>query len=261
MLSADATDFSVPNLGTPLGMSRHYHSINTSSTGVAPASAPDRGMGDGWSFTYSDMLIFNEDDSITWFTDTGISLNFVKQHSSYITPSSVFGTLVYNGTSYVWTDTTGGTMTWDGSGRLVSILDRYKDGVQVSYTVGTTDINEVQRVLNGVVESSEGYLKFTYNSSWHITAITDFDSASDTTGRTWLYGYDSSGQLASVTAPIVGTEPLSMTDTPTTPTRPTPARRSIFVEIRYRRGRERDDVHLLRQPPRLPSDRCAGRHA
>ena len=168
-------------------------------------------MGDGWSFTYSDRLIFNADNSITWFTDTGISLNFVKQGSSYVTPSTVFGTLAYSGSNYVWTDTTGSTMTWDGSGRLVSILDRYQDGVQISYVGATTEINEVQRVLTGTVASSECYLKFTYNSAGHITAITDFDSASDTTGRTWLYGYDSSGQLASVTAPIVGTEPLSMT--------------------------------------------------
>ena len=59
---SDATDFSVPNLGTPLEMSRHYHSINTSATG-APTATPDRGMGDGWSFTYSDTLTVNADKS------------------------------------------------------------------------------------------------------------------------------------------------------------------------------------------------------
>ena len=77
----DATDFSLPNLGTPLEMTRHYHSVNTSASG-APTATPDRGMGDGWSFTYSDSLTVNADQSVTWFTDTGISLKFTKQGSS-----------------------------------------------------------------------------------------------------------------------------------------------------------------------------------
>ena len=50
----DETDFTIPNLGAPLGMARHYDSFNTVASGT-PWS--DRGMGDGWSFTYSDKLV------------------------------------------------------------------------------------------------------------------------------------------------------------------------------------------------------------
>ena len=46
----DQTDFSIPNLGDPLSVVRHYHSANTQQ------SWSDRGMGDGWTFTYSDTL-------------------------------------------------------------------------------------------------------------------------------------------------------------------------------------------------------------
>ena len=40
------TDFTIPNLGTPLQMMRTYDSSNTVASGT-PWS--DRGMGDGWS--------------------------------------------------------------------------------------------------------------------------------------------------------------------------------------------------------------------
>ena len=182
-------------------------------------------MGDGWSFTYSDRLtVNNTDNSVTWFTDEGIQLNFPLNYYGngtsryYTTPKTVFGTLVYNGSGlgYTWTDKTGSTTTFDDSGRLVSIFDRYGDGVKVSYVDGTTQIDKVQRMLSNAIASSECYLKFTYTGS-HISAITYFSSSSDTSGRTWLYGYDSSlyndssWRLVSVSGPVTGSDQLALT--------------------------------------------------
>ena len=112
-------------------------------------------------------------------------------------------TCVKNGSSgWTWTDTTGATVQFDGSGRLVSKLDRYGDGVEVTYVDRTTKISAVQRVLAG--SSNVTMLTFIYTGN-HITSI------SDTTGRTWLYGYNSAGRLVSVTAPISSGSPLSLT--------------------------------------------------
>ena len=150
-------------------------------------------------------------------TDTGVSLKFTKQGTGYITPKSMFGTLVYSGTEqgYTWTDKTGSTVNFDDSGRLTSILDRFQDGVAVSYASGS-QISEVQRVLGGAVAAADCYLKCAYTGS-HITAITYYATGTATTGLTWLYGYDSalygdsSWRLTSVTAPVTSTMRLSLT--------------------------------------------------
>ena len=217
-MTHDETDFTIPNLGTPLGMARHYDSQNTVASG---SSWSDRGMGDGWSFTYSDRLVSStgnpadtsDPSELVWFTDSGVELKFVAQGTGWKTPTTIFGTLTHDTTNhwYVWTDKAGNILRFDDgygggtSGRLLYKLDRYLDGVEVFYKDGTTEITSVQRVLGGVpaTGSSAASLAFTYVGS-HITAITD------STGRTWTYAYDSAGRLASVTAPLDNAAPLSV---------------------------------------------------
>ena len=215
------TDFSIPNLGAPLEMVRSYDSLNTVASGTAWS---DRGMGDGWSFTDSDELLSttalgdpaDRNDASTeliWFTDGGIELKFTANGSGYNTPAGVFGALTHDTADhwYVWTDETGAVLRFDDgttggtSGRLLYKLDRYGDGVEILYNGGTTQIQAVERVLNGSVATgnSAASLAFTYTRG-HITAITDF------TGRIWLYAYDSAGRLISVTAPISATGPLAV---------------------------------------------------
>src|SRR5208282_2207527 len=98
----DETDFSIPNLGTPLEMVRAYDSFNTVKSGT---SWSDRGMGDGWSFSYSDTIsaanasndptyLADASGTVVWFTDTGLLLTFTpKTGGGYNTPPTVFGTL------------------------------------------------------------------------------------------------------------------------------------------------------------------------
>jgi uncharacterized delta-60 repeat protein/RHS repeat-associated protein len=211
----NATDFSIPNLGTPLEMVRYYNSSNTA------ASSPwsDRGMGDGWSFSYSDTIApanSNNDPSfatdpsgtLVWFTDSGLLLTFTpKTGGGYNTPPTVFGTLTTwssgGQSGYLWTDKTGSTATFTTIGStayLTQIKDRYGNGVSVSRNSSTGYINTVSDLIY-----SDRYLSFTYTGN-HITAIADF------TGRTWLYNYDTSGRLVSVTEPITIGAPISQTD-------------------------------------------------
>jgi RHS repeat-associated protein len=212
----DETDISIPNLGSPLGISRHYASNTTVGSGQTAWS--DRGMGEGWSFTYSDTLLPTSDGTGTmvWFTDGGLTLKFVPTSpgaTTYTTPPGIFGTLTDNGASgWLWTDTAGNNVEFNSSGNLVEKYDRYGDGVEITHVSGTSEIAEVQPLLDNAVASSGCYLKFTYTGI-HITAITIYYyvSSTATAGPTWVYGYNSAGRLISVTAPIEGTEPLSMT--------------------------------------------------
>jgi len=102
--------------------------------------------------------------------------------------------------NFVWTDKTGSKVVFDGSGRLYQVLDRYQDGLEVSYVDSGTRIAEVQCVLGGylVTDGSAAWLAFTYNSDStpHVVAV------SDSTGRTWSYSYNSDHRLVTVTAPL-----------------------------------------------------------
>ena len=198
-----ATDVNIPNLGAPLAFQRHYSSIETSASGN---SLSDRGMGDGWSFTFGDTITTSPNPldpagTKIWFTDTGVQLKFVPDgHGGYVTPNTIFGTLVFNGAGhgYTWTSKTGQIIAFTDGGKLVSIRDRFGNGVLVSYDSSA----HIAKVSDLVTPSRS--LTFTYTGN-HITSIADF------TGRTWTYNYGSTGQLASVTAPSDSSTPKAVT--------------------------------------------------
>ncbi len=225
-VSHNELDFSVPNLGAALQMLRRYDSINTVASG-APWS--DRGMGEGWSFTYSDKLVSpaalndpadlsDPSGELIWFTAQGIELKFAYTGSVYNTPAGIFGTLTHDSVHhwYVWTDSLGAVVRFDDgtgggtSGRLLYELDRYGDGVNVSYVGGTAQIDKVHRVVNNAIVSSDCYIKFNYSGN-DINSITAHDSIADNTGRTWNYGYNGAARLTSLTAPSDANTPLAVT--------------------------------------------------
>ena len=88
-------------------MARHYHSINTSASGQS--ATPDRGMGDGWSFTYSDTLTVKRGQLRDMVhrhgraTELRLGIHERQQPLLHHAPT-VFGTLVYNGTGRLHLD-------------------------------------------------------------------------------------------------------------------------------------------------------------
>jgi uncharacterized delta-60 repeat protein/RHS repeat-associated protein len=204
------TDLSIPNLGTPLTFARHYHSFDTADMPATIRSlAPDRGIGDGWSFSYSDRLMTDGSDKV-WITDNGTPLRFTpKTGGGWNTPAMIFGSLTQDGSNnFIWTDKSGNVVTFSNSttgspGYLQSRSDRYGNGVGVHYKTGVTgDMDYVCDLCD-----TSRRLTFTYNSDTphHITAIADF------TGRTWLYQYNTDHRLVSVSAPSAFGTPLTMT--------------------------------------------------
>jgi YD repeat-containing protein len=194
----DETDLVFPGLGSPLEFSRHYHSAHTGSN---VGFASDRGLSDGWSFTCSDRLETHGDDRI-WFTDSGDRLIFKTDGAGgFITPNSIYGTLVNNGvgSGYTWTDKTGAVTDFDDSGRLVQREDRFGSGISVSYDVS----GHIQQVAD--LQSAGRRLDFTYTGD-HITSISDF------TGRSWAYQYDANGRLWKMTAPSDASTPVAIVE-------------------------------------------------
>ena len=195
----DETDISLPNLGMPLDFSRHYDSFNTVPWGIAPWS--DRGMGEGWSFSYSDRLIGATKSNspplrgkdITWFTSGGIQYTFTYSAATgYTAPVGLYGTFTDNGISpgYTWEDNSGNLMKFDDFGKLLYINDRYGNGI----TVGYDDVTKKKIDTVADAKNPSRKLTFTYQGN-HIHTITDFS------GRFWTYDYDAKGRLMRVFAP------------------------------------------------------------
>ena len=201
----EETDVEIPNLGVPLAFSRRYDSIHTVS-GLAGASAvwSDRGMGEGWSFTYSDRIETGVDGAgtVTWFTDTGMRLVFTANAGGFTNPIGIFGTLTGSAAAgFTWRDFDGNVTVFDavvgGFAPIGSKSDRFGNGVAISYVAGT---NRIARVSD--LRDASRWFSFTYNADPrpHVSEIRD------STGRTWTYAYTADGRLATVTAPapVVG---------------------------------------------------------
>ena len=194
----DETDLEIQNLGVPLAFRRHYDSAHTVSglTG-APAAWSDRGMGEGWSFTYSDRIETMADGSATWFTDMGTRLDFTKTTGGFANPDGVFGTLAGSAAvGFTWTDFQGNSVVFGKAigtvCPLVRMQDRFGNGVRVDSVAGTSRIAKVCDL-----KDPGRWLSFTYTAiaPLRIAAVSDF------TGRSWAYVYVG-GRLVTKTAPV-----------------------------------------------------------
>jgi YD repeat-containing protein/autotransporter-associated beta strand protein len=196
----EETDVEIPNLGRPLNFHRRYDSIHTVSGRVgAPTAWSDRGLGEGWSFSYSDRIEIATDGAgtVTWFTADGMRLVFTAGAAGrWTSPSGLFGTLSGSAAAgFTWKDYDGGTTTFRplvaGSCLIGSQSDRFGNGVRIDYVAGTNRITKVSDLRDAT-----RWLAFTYNADPrpHIATVTDF------TGRTWNYAYVG-GRLAATTAP------------------------------------------------------------
>jgi RHS repeat-associated protein len=196
----EETDVEIPNLGRPLDFHRRYDSIHTvSGRAGSPAAWSDRGLGEGWSFSYSDRIEIATDGAgtVTWFTADGMRLVFTAGAAGrWTSPSGLFGTLSGSAAAgFTWKDYDGGTTTFRplvaGSCSISSQRDRFGNGVRIDYVAGTNRIAKVSDLRD-----ANRWLALTYNADPrpHIATVADF------TGRTWRYAYVG-GRLATTTAP------------------------------------------------------------
>ena len=210
----DETDLTFPEIGVSLNFARHYDSTQATGTDT------DRGMGTGWSYTYSDRIEEEHDAQdnligVIWFTGDGSRLEFVKDTTvsgsdvRFITPAGLVGDLtVSTGTNklYTWTQQGGMAYTFkkDTSDTdhkyyyLSGISDRFGNRVTLNSTwaSGIHEVTSVTASDKGDVVKGVMSLQWT---SGHLMSV------ADPSLRTWKFAYTdtkaNAGQLASVVPP------------------------------------------------------------
>jgi RHS repeat-associated protein len=210
-VTATVTDLVVPATGLAINIQRTYDSLNA-------ASSSDFGY--GWSLGINTNLVVDPAGNVT-FTLGGQrrTFNLTPQQPSmglvllpwywpvYTPEPGLHGTLTdsglgcsgldmlvpdgtlwmcqdggqYNPSAYIYTDPTGTVYTIGANGALQSIQDKNGNGLTIT--------------LNGITSTTGLSVPFVRDSQKRITQITDPQ------GNVYQYGYDASGNLASVTYP------------------------------------------------------------
>jgi RHS repeat-associated protein len=175
------TDVSIPGPGIPLNFTRTYNSANAGGSGP---------LGPGWTNSYSTHLAIDaKTGNVTLIDESGDSMLFTKLPSgAYEAPNRVLSALVQDPDgSFTLTrhDTT--ALTFNSAGQLTAETDRNGYVTKLTYNSSGQ--------LASVTDSEGRALRFAYTGGL-LQSVTDV-----TGGRTWTYGYDANGNLASVTDP------------------------------------------------------------
>jgi RHS repeat-associated protein len=219
-VTATVTDLVVPATGLAINIQRTYDSLNASTSGD---------FGYGWTLGINVNLTVDPAGDVT-FTLGGQrrTFYFAPQYNGFLpyynaayTPEPGFyGTLTdsapgcadgfdflvpdgslwfcvsggqYNPPGYIYTDPTGTSYIIGVNGALQSIQDRSGNGLTIT--------------ANGITSSTGLSVTFVRDSSNRITQITDPQ------GNIYQYGYDDSGNLATVTYPNTTTPSTYTYDT------------------------------------------------
>jgi RHS repeat-associated protein len=220
-VTATITDLTVPAPGLPIQIQRNYDSLNSSVSGD---------FGFGWNLGINVQVNISPEDDVTltingsaktfYFTPPPNSI-FTYWYTPLYTPEpGLYGSLVTTG------DNCDGVLnhvaqTWacaiNNAGNAYQPTGyQYTDPSGRVYSLGPTGAIQSVKDLNGNtltvaatgISSSNGLsVPFVRDSSGRITQITD------TLGNHYTYGYDSSGNLASVTYPGISTPAQYQYDT------------------------------------------------
>ncbi len=171
-------DASVPGPGVALDFTRTYSSADASVDGP---------LGYGWTDSYDMSLSLAGDGNATVSEANGSQVLFYPNGSGgFAGPPRTLASLTANsnGTYTYMRDADHVQYVFNGSGELLSEMDRDGYTTSLSYTGG---------LLTSVTDAVGRSLTFSYSGS-QISQITD------PAGDTWTYSYDSSGDLQSVVA-------------------------------------------------------------
>lgn len=179
-----ASDLSIPARGMGIDWSRSYRSnriLKSSGNWVfgEPADGP---MGFGWMNDYLSRI-----EGDTYIDGDGAYNVFTKDASgNYLTDMENGLILKKTTTGYELIEIGGRTLTFNTSGKLLSIKDTNGNTVTLNY--------DASRKLSSIMDAANRQaLTFAYNSSQKISYVTDL------AGRTVNYEYDGYGNLIRVT--------------------------------------------------------------
>jgi RHS repeat-associated protein len=225
--------FSIPSYGPPQALSLAYNSADTSTAGP---------FGTGWSSNLTQYLSF-ESGFVVWHRADGGRVPFGQIAGVWSALAGHYEKLSTISGGYKITETDQSSYSFDGSGRLSAITDRF--GVSLALSWGTSSatatdasnrvttiaIDSVNHRITDVTDSAGRHWGFAYTGS-NLTGITDpagnlttltYTGSNQLSGvsrlRTpasgpvqtilWSLGY-TAGQVTSVTDPIGGaTNPIA----------------------------------------------------
>ena len=206
-VTATVTDLVVPATGLAINIQRTYDSLNAGTSGD---------FGYGWNLGINVNLVVDNLGNVT-FTLNGQrkTFNLTPQFGNWLFPyyfvaytpePGLHGTLSdggsgcaldilipdgslwyceggsqYNPTSYIYTDPNGTSYTISAAGNLQSIQDRSGNGLTIT--------------ANGITSTTGLSVPFVRDANNRITQITDPQ------GNVYRYGYDTNGNLVTVTYP------------------------------------------------------------
>ncbi|MFF1378779.1 DUF6531 domain-containing protein [Streptomyces sp. NPDC058308] len=195
-LAETALDAKVQAPGVPISLGRIYNSGNRTAGALGP----------GWSFPYDARLTVSG-TNVTFTSDTGVQAKYTQQATGTYQPSSKGVRSALSGSAsdgFKLTLPDGGTLAFNGSGRLTSWKDRSEHGIELSYNtaglsgitdaVGRTakvDTDPATHLLRRVELPTGQSVEYGYTEG-RLTSVKGTD------GRTTGYGYEA-GRLASIT--------------------------------------------------------------
>ncbi|MDQ3690829.1 MAG: DUF6531 domain-containing protein, partial [Chloroflexota bacterium] len=173
-------DLSIPGRGPSIAFARSY---NSNDTRVSP-------FGTGWTHAYNIRLTSPGagSEDVILVGPQGRSDRYVYSGGSFTAPSGVHRGLVRNADdTYTATDKSQRAWSFDGSGRLTQIRDRFGNVSNLLY--------DASGQLNAISDpAGRGSLTLAYTSG-KLTSVTDWASPA----RVVTYQYDASGRLWKVT--------------------------------------------------------------
>src|ERR1051325_208745 len=187
-------DYAIPGLGGGLQLSRTWNSLWR----VSPhAGAPTvRMFGDSWTSNFEERLVFVDGQTIDYWRADGSKLRFTLVLSccgstiyGIVAPKLDAGLSLNWGTNQYTASITGKSkMTFDSSGRLLSIADWNNNTTTLTY--------DGSMRLAQVTDAGARSLTFTYGDPNTSTVVT---SVQDSVGAVATYQYDPTGLLLQAT--------------------------------------------------------------
>lgn len=224
-----STDLVLPGIEGNVVLGADYNSLNIGS------SIETGAFGHGWrSRSGIDVrLIANSDGTVTFTGPDGVVGTFtpVTGTSNYTSPGVFKATLVKTSSGWNLTDhNSGSVIAFKSSGKPSTITDRNGNVVTVTYNASgqqtkiTSDWGPAAIRTGATAYGSNGFISsytqtgtdatthtvgYGYDSAGNLTSITDPD------GNQYVFGYDSAHNLTSITTPTVSTDPSGPDDVTT----------------------------------------------
>jgi len=198
---------------TPI-FTRSYDSSNT----IAGS------LGTGWVHSYEARLVRPDSSTqdIVLITKEGRGDRFTHSGGNYTAPSGISSKLIKNADgTYRVTETDQSYMTFDDTGRLLKLGDRYGNESVLTYN-GSGQLTTISD------PAGRGVLTLTYNaSSGRLTQVSDW------MGRNVNYGFDANNRLTTVTDRVGSVTTYAYSGTTNLLTTVTDARSNVAVTNTY----------------------------